>query len=282
MENSMAIDWNQAWMDAQRKNIDSGHGGECWTAWTDKDAAKNYFNSFIASPSAKKRIAELAKMTKPESRVLDIGSGPGNIAIPLAKKVSHLTAVEPAPGMVQVFKDNIALENNNNIRLVPKRWEDVDITKDLKAPYDLCFASFSLGMVDLKSSIEKILHVAANNIVLYWHIGLQPFDEDAIELSPLLYGTKHYPVPESDIIFNLLYGMQIYPDVKVERTKIRLVYSTFEEVLESYARRYDAVTEAQLKMLANYLHTKYISYEGKSVIRFSDKVSMRLSWHNTP
>ena len=76
--------------------------------------------------------------------------------------------------------------------------------------------------------------------------------------------------------------MHIYPDVKIERTKIRLVYSTFEEVLESYARRYDAVTEAQLKMLANYLHTKYISYEGKSVIRFSDKVSMRLSWHNTP
>ncbi|MDR2535392.1 MAG: class I SAM-dependent methyltransferase, partial [Treponema sp.] len=205
------IDWNEAWKEAQRKNIDSGHGGECWTAWEDKDAAKNYFNSFIASPSAKKRAAELSRMIKSGSRVLDIGAGPGNIAIPLSKKVSHVSAVEPAAGMAEVFKDQISLEGADNIRLVPKRWEDVDVAADLEGPYDLCFASFSLGMLDLKESIEKMISVTTNTIVLYWHVGLQSFDEDAIELSPLLYGKKHYPVPDSNIIFNLLYNMRIYP-----------------------------------------------------------------------
>ncbi|MDR2481771.1 MAG: hypothetical protein LBD07_05745, partial [Spirochaetaceae bacterium] len=36
------IDWNEVWRETQQKNIDSGHGGECWTAWQDKEAAKNY------------------------------------------------------------------------------------------------------------------------------------------------------------------------------------------------------------------------------------------------
>jgi SAM-dependent methyltransferase len=272
------IDWNRVWMDAQQKNIDSGHGGECWTAWEEKDAAKNYLNTFVRSPSAKKRINELSKMTKSESRVLDIGAGPGNLAVPLSKKVSHISAVEPAQGMVEVFRDSMALEGANNIRLIPKRWEDVDITSDLEAPYDLSFASFSLGMLDLKESIEKIISVSTNNIVLYWHTGLQTFDEDAIELSPMLYGKKHYPVPESSIIFNLLYSMGIYPDVKTERKNVRLIFNSFDEVFENYVRRYHAETDGERRMLAAYLHTKFIPFEKQSVIRFAHRVSMRFSW----
>ena len=272
------IDWNKVWMEAQQKNIDSGRGGACWTEWPDKDAAKNYFSSFVASPSAKKRVAELSRMVKPASRVLDIGAGPGNISIPLAKKVSHVSAVEPAAGMFEVLRDQIALEGTDNIRLVHKRWEDVDIAADLDPPYDLCFASFSLGMVDLKESIEKMIRVSVNNIVLYWHVGLQSFDEDAMELSPMLYGKKYYPVPESSIIFNLLYRMRIYPDVKIERTNRRMIYQSFGEVLEDYERRYGVTTHEQRKLLAGYLRTKFIPFEGKSVIRFTHKVSMRLSW----
>ncbi|MDR0562383.1 MAG: class I SAM-dependent methyltransferase [Spirochaetaceae bacterium] len=272
------IDWNQVWMDAQRKNVNAGCGGECWTAWTDKDAAKKYLSSFTASPSARKRVTELSRMVKPQSRALDIGAGPGNIAIPLSKKISHVTAVEPAAGMVEVFKDNILLEGADNIRLVPKRWEDVDAESDLDAPYDLCFAAFSLGMLDLKEGIEKMMSVSTNNNVLYWHAGLQSFDEDALVLSPLLYGKEHYPVPESSIIFNLLYSMGIYPDVKVERKNVRLVYKTFDEVFETYASRYRADTDAKRKTLADYLRANYIPFEGKKVIRFTHRVSMRFSW----
>ncbi|MDR2521594.1 MAG: methyltransferase domain-containing protein [Spirochaetaceae bacterium] len=272
------IDWNKLWMDAQQKNIDSGHGGECWTMWQEKDAAKNYFSSFIASPSVKKRVAALARMTGRDSRVLDIGAGPGNIAIPLSRKVAHISAVEPAAGMAEVFGDQIRIENAHNIRLVQKRWEDVDVERDLEAPYDLTFASFSLGMLDLRASIEKMLCVSTNVIVLYWHVGLQAFDEDAIELSPLLYSKKHFPVPDSNVIFNLLYSMQIYPDVEIERTNVRLVYKSFDEVLEDYARRYGAETDEQRRLLAGYLHTRFIPFEKGSVIRFTHRVSMRFSW----
>jgi 16S rRNA G527 N7-methylase RsmG len=272
------IDWNEEWMETQQKNIDSGHGGECWTAWQDKEAAKNYLNTFTVSPSAKKRVAELSGMIKSESRVLDIGAGPGNFAIPLSHKAARVSAVEPAAGMAEVLREQIALEGRDNISLIEKRWEDVDVDADLEAPYDLTFASFSLGMLDLKASIEKMISVSTNNIVLYWHAGLQAFDEDAIELSPLLFSKKHYPVPDSNIIFNLLFSMKIYPDVKVERTNVRLVYQSFDEVVENYMRRYGAETDEQRRLLASYLRSTFIPFEKNSVIRFSHRVSMRFSW----
>jgi SAM-dependent methyltransferase len=272
--------WNQIWMTAQRKNIDAGRGKECWAQWADKDAAREYYRRSLAGSAAKKRAAELAALIGPESRVLDIGAGPGSIALLLAKKAAHITAVEPAAGMAEVFREQVELENADNVLLLNKRWEDVDAVIDLYPPYDLCFASFSLGMLDLQESIEKMIGVTVKHIVLYWHAGPQAFDEDAAALCPLLYGTKHSPVPESSIIFNLLYSMGIYPDVKVIRETVRLVYPSFDDVLAAYARRYDVQTQDQRRLLASYLKTKFTPYRGKSVIRFTGKVGMRISWLN--
>jgi 16S rRNA G527 N7-methylase RsmG len=276
--NPESIDWNQVWIDTQQKNIDSGQGGECWAEWTSKESALEYFQRSLDNPAVKKRATELSSLITPESRVLDIGAGPGNIALRLAKKAAHVTAIEPAQGMAGIFREQIKLENADNILLINKRWEDVDADFELRPPYDLCFASFSLGMLDLLESIGKMISVTAKIIVLYWHAGLQSFDEDATALSPLLYSKKHYPVPGSNIIFNLLYDMGIYPDVKVIRNSARLIYQSFDEVLENYARRYHITTSDQRTLLANYLRTKFIPYQGKSVIRFTTRVSMSISW----
>jgi SAM-dependent methyltransferase len=263
-------------MTTQRKNIDSGQGGECWALWPDKESAREYYRKSFAS--AKTRAASLATLINPGSRVLDIGAGPGTIALSLAKKAAHVTAVEPSPGMAAFFREQIDLENAHNILLINKPWEAVDADADLLPPYDLCFASFSLGMLDLQESVLKMIGVTAKTIVLYWHAGPQPFDEDAAALLPLLHNKKHYPVPESSIIFNLLYRMGIYPEIKVIRDSAPQVYESFDEVFEHYTRSYHAATNEQRALLAQYLRTKFIPYQGKRFIRFTSRVSMRISW----
>ncbi|NYT10667.1 MAG: methyltransferase domain-containing protein [Methanosarcinales archaeon] len=42
------------------------------------------------------------------TRVLDIGSGPGILVIPLAQKAAQVTAVEPVEGMCSVMKEKMA------------------------------------------------------------------------------------------------------------------------------------------------------------------------------
>lgn len=277
-EKQTGIDWNQVWMTAQQKNIDSGQGGECWAVWADKESAREFYQRSIAAGAARKRAASLASLINPASRVLDIGAGPGNITLSLAKKAAHVTAIEPSPGMAALFREQIDLENSENILFINKRWEDVDADIDLQSPYDLCFASFSLGMLDLRESILKMIGVTTKNIVLYWHAGLQSFDEDATALFPLLYSKKYYPVPGSNIIFNLLYDMHIYPEIKVIRNNAPQVYKSFDEVFESYVHRYNVTNDEQRALLSHYLRSKFIPCQGKSVIRFTSRVSMRISW----
>jgi SAM-dependent methyltransferase len=270
------VDWNQVWMDAQWNNIDSGYGGECWNAWTDKESAKEYFRKSQNSAAVQERIADLSSLIHGGSRVLDIGAGPGNITLVLAKTAAHLTAVEPAQGMVSVLMEQIALENAGNILLVNKKWDDIE-REDLRPPYDLTFASFSLGMIDLEACIKKMMSVTSGEIVIYWHAGIQSWDQESMELWPLLHNRAYSPVPQSNIILNLLYSMGIYPDVKVLRHNRRICYDTFEEALESYARRFDADNGEKRALLADYLEGKFIT-DGSKKMLFSHDVSMRISW----
>ena len=85
-----------------------------------------------------------------ESRVLDIGAGPGTLAVPLSGVVQHVTAIEPAQGMVDCLQENIRISGIKNITVLTETWEDVDISKDINPPFDVVVASYSLGFPDLR------------------------------------------------------------------------------------------------------------------------------------
>jgi SAM-dependent methyltransferase len=54
-----------------------------------------------------KRVAELVGLNKAD-RVLDLGTGPGFLAIDFAAHVGHVTAIDPAPEMLEVARVNAA------------------------------------------------------------------------------------------------------------------------------------------------------------------------------
>jgi SAM-dependent methyltransferase len=58
------------------------------------------------------------------STVLDIGAGTGAFALPLARLVRAVTVVEPSAEMLTRLCRNM---DTTNIRIINKRWEDVDL-----------------------------------------------------------------------------------------------------------------------------------------------------------
>jgi len=276
-ETETPMDWNAVWMEAQKRNIASGRGGECWHSWKDEAAARAYLEMTKKRPVAQDRAADILALAKSDWRVLDIGAGPGNITLPLAERVAHVTAVEPAPGMATVLAKCVAESGLSNIRLVSKRWDDIESAVDLEPPYDLSFASFSLGMLDLRASLEKMMTVTTREIVLFWHAGHQSWDIDAMELWPLLHGRRYDPIPKSDIVFNLLYSMGIYPEVHVLRSRTGQVFETFDEALDQYSRRYAVDTEPQRRILVDYLKDK-ITLSGSKWLLPRTDAGMRISW----
>ena len=47
-------------------------------------------------------------------------------------------------------------------------WEDVDIARDLKAPYDIVIASLSLTMYDIREALQKMDAAATDSVHLFW------------------------------------------------------------------------------------------------------------------
>ena len=65
--------------------------------------------------------------------------------------------------------------------------------------------------------------------------------------------------------------------MRVLRANTEIVYGTFEEAFEQFARRYDVTDDRQRGILTTYLEDRLLKKDGKLVLPRSD-TSMRFSW----
>ncbi|NLI62234.1 MAG: class I SAM-dependent methyltransferase [Methanosarcinaceae archaeon] len=271
-KNSSEIDWNDVWVRTfalQTKN-EQKHTSK----WEDKKTAENFWKrSQKNTKSTDDTISELPIM--PESSVLDIGSGPGRLSIPIAKRVKRLTAVEPAEGMRNVLIENLKSENIENVDIVSKNWEDID-PSDLSTPYDLSIAAFSLAVTDIKAAIEKIESVTSGYVFVYWFCGLSPWDKHSIELWERLYDEEYIVGPKSNVIYNVLYDMGIYPDMRVFELDNSVYFDTFDDALTHFKFNYKIPDESE-DILKNYLKEKLIFENGKYT-DLGKSTRVRISW----
>ncbi|MBI9043459.1 MAG: class I SAM-dependent methyltransferase [Anaerolineaceae bacterium] len=273
------LDWNAVWIERQRRNSQSGRGGGCSQTWMSEEAANKYWRRMMTGYGAQERLQDMLESVRSDFRVLDIGAGPGNFTIPIAQKVKKVTVVEPADGMVSVLQNNIRNAGLNNIDIVHKKWDDVDSEIDLCPPYQFCFASYSLGMSNLYESIKKMLSATRGVILIYWHAGDQPYDKEAAYLWPLLHQKVFYPIPKSNVVFNVLYQMGIYPHVEPIFSTNTVSFSSFEEAMKEYHRRYDVQTAEQENRLSDYLGTRLERQNGGYVIT-NQHYGMKIWWRN--
>ncbi|MBN2109496.1 MAG: class I SAM-dependent methyltransferase [Methanosarcinaceae archaeon] len=269
------IDWNDVWNElvpAQQMTDKAGAN----SLWNKRDNAERFWKRSQGS-------SERTKMTLRElpfwsgSRVLDIGAGPGRLAIPLAKQVEHVTAVEPAEGMKDILMKNISELGINNISCVRKRWEDIDVDADLKGPYDLVIASFSLGMPDIREAIQKMEQASSKYIYIYWFAGTSPWETHSVNLWPYLYGTNYTCGPKCDVLYNVLYGMGIFPDIQTFTLEYTNIFSSMDEAMDFFRSRYVIETQEQEAILLDYLRDVLIQENGQLVER-SDSTRVRICW----
>lgn len=251
---SQGIDWNKVWKDTLEKQLALNRNVDCSSIWHGEKNARQFWRMFQddkARAVTEKRIKDLK--LSPDSRVLDIGSGPGTLAIPIARQVAHVTAVEPSDGMMNVMQENIKEYGIENIDTVHKDWEAVDVRSDLSAPYDVVFASYSLGMKDIRASIRKMMDASSKYIYLYWFAGETSWDMHSRKLWPSLHGCEYQPAPKCNVLYNVLYDMEIYPNVSVFPFEHIHRYANFEEAVEDFKSYYNVTSDSQETVLRDYL-----------------------------
>lgn len=260
-----SIDWNKLWMDAlsawtNSPELEPGRGGMgCSNMWNKADAAFQYDQTARLNncASAKEKIGKMA--IKPNYTVLDIGAGPGTLAIPLSGKVKKITAIEPAPGMIECLKTHISKEGIENIVCINKKWEDVS-TDDISR-HDVVIASFSLYMRDLREALLKMDSFASRHVYIFWNVGRSDWVKYYQKLWPEVHGTDYVPAPEVNYVYNILYNMGIYANVKVGTLFFGTEYQTLDEAVAVFKAFVHAETSEQELTLRRCLPNLLIQKE---------------------
>ena len=206
--------------------------------------------------------------------VLDIGSGPGTLAIPLAKKVKTVTAIDFSRGMLNTLEEIAREENIHNIHTVQCAWED-DWQKKGLQPHDIAIASRSMGVKDLETALHKIDSYGSRYIFLTDRIGSTPFEEGAFKA----LGRSFSPGPDYIYTLNTLYTLGIYPNVTILNLERDVAYTSMAEAIKSYSWMFHDITPEENLALEKYLSAKIIHSEnGRLIVRRDSPPQWALIW----
>jgi len=271
------IDWNEVWKARQERHESSKHFDDPSHNWERKENAERYNESSKGEFDARVKMTIAGLDITPQSRILDIGSGPGTLALPLAPLVQEITAIEPGKGMVNLLNENMKKEGITNITCIRKRWEDIDITADLSGRYNIVLSSLALTMEDIRESLAKMNAVSSKYVYIFWFADPPFWERMYIDLWPKLHGETYYPGPKADCLFNVLYQMGIHPNVEMLPLGKEYRFGTHKEMTAFFRRRFGVSTQKQRRVLDDYL-APLIRKEGNEVVISGDSTLAKIWW----
>jgi SAM-dependent methyltransferase len=270
-------DWNEIWRQRQKLHEASKISDDPSHDWNRKENAERYDTNARSEYDDRVKTTIASLEFTGISRVLDIGAGPGTLAIPLAPLVKEITAVEPGAGMVEILKAHTRRDGIRNITCIQKMWEDVDISRDLTGLYDVVIASLSLTMYDIREALGKMNAASSESVHLFWFVDMPFWERMYADLWEPLHGSPYYSGPKTDCLFGVLYQMGIYPDVTMLPLSKEYRFGNRDEMTTFFRKRFGANTPEQERMVDDYIAPR-IQKRGDEVVISGDSTFAHIWW----
>lgn len=195
--------------------------------------------------------AFLAKMDVSDATsLLDIGCGPGTIALPAAEKLAQVYALDYSQEMLDVLQDNARERQLSNIQSIHLSWED-DWSE---VPVcDIAVASRASIVADMQDALNKLNQHARQRVYMTHLVGGMFIDSDIYQV----LGREVKSFPDPIYIINLLWQQGIYPKVDYIPSHNRLAgCANFSEFAQKVSWRLgelnlDELAALELWYLAN-------------------------------
>ncbi len=252
------IDWNLLWKQAKRKKTWKSKKAEDWNK-----KALSFAKRTSTSQYTKHFLNLLSPL--PEWSVLDVGCGPGTLALPLATRIRKVTALDFSQKMLAILNPKAIEKKLNNITLHQCAWND-DWHEHGIRPHDVAIASRSLAVADLKAALVKLTAYARSLVAVTDRVGPGPFDPDAFAAigRPLSTG------PDYIYTVNLLYQMGYLPKIDYIELEKEVPYRDEQEALEGYLWMFRDLDAKERKLLKKYLRSiTTINADGSVIIHRS-------------
>jgi SAM-dependent methyltransferase len=235
-----SIDWNQIWKELRARRTTVQKSASSWGERS--SAARRMIRE-------DRYVRDFINIMKPghDWTVLDMGCGPGTLALPLAPFVTHITAADFSQGLLDVLVEECAARGITNVAAKKLAWEDDWQTAGVET-YDAVIASRSLVADDLKEAIVKLDTAARKKVFISTIVHDGPFDRRVFEAvgRPLDVG------PDYICNYNLLHQMGILASVDFIRQD-RRKFESPAEAFESMSWTIDSMTDVERDKLERFV-----------------------------
>ncbi len=205
--------------------------------------------------------------------VLDMGCGGGTIAIPVAKKVGSVTAVDFSMGMLEIVDRRCRIGGIANVRTIRGSWED-DWESLGIGVHDVAIASRSLISDDIKGSIAKLDRAARKAVYISTVVGSGPFDKELYESTGRTFNMGkdyiHY--------YAALYEMGIMANVAFIPEHHSNQWGSHEEAFEDQRWMFHGMTEEEEGKVRTYLKRHLVRVLGRWRLPYSRQCLWALMW----
>ena len=270
-------DWNEIWKKRQKLHESSKLSDDPTHNWNKRENAERYDLNSHNEYDDRVKITLAGLGIGKNSQVLDIGSGPGTLAIPLSPLVKEITAVEPGAGMVEILRKHAEREGLRNITCVQKTWEEIDLSLDLPTPFDIVIASLSLTMYDIREALQKMDAASSGSVHLFWFVDMPFWERMYADLWEPLHGSPYHAGPKTDCLFGVLYQMGIYADVRMLPLQKEYRFKNLDEMLVFFRSRFGAKTPEKERKVDDYI-TPLIRTLGEEVVISGDSTFAHIWW----
>ena len=249
-----ALDWNRLWKKAKEKKSWKSKKAADWDrraeGFARRTAGSIYIDHFL-------RLLD----PQPDWSVLDMGCGPGTLALPLAERVRQVSAVDFSAEMLKILNEKAQKKGLTNIRTHHCSWQD-DWQQCGIGNHDVAIASRSMSVPDLREALDKLTNHARYLVAVTDRVGHGPFDAAAFDA----IGRTIQSGPDYIYTVNLLHQMGYLPRVDYIELEQELRYADFEEALQSYLWMFREITGQEKKRLQKYLQSITTTADDGSVL----------------
>ncbi len=257
-----SINWDTMWREeygeSQWRNKSSSK--ELWDSRAEK------FNKSVSTPpndapGDRKDYVDnvLARMeVKPDWTVLDIGCGPGTLAIPLAKKAKSVTGLDVSSEMLKYLKMNAETNGLNNLKYINASWQDAFTSGQVK-PHDVVVASRSLMPLNMQDTLASVNAIAGRAAYITYPVVHLSFDWEAYKA----IGRNRKKNPPYIYMLNMLYQMGIQANLEILESRITMRYANIDEGMKDVQWRTDPLTADEQIKLRQWLEDKFAGQQDR-------------------
>ena len=209
----------------------------------------------------------------PGATLLDIGAGTGKWSVLVSPYAATVTALEPSLAMQAVLKEKIQTQKITNIEIVTGTWPGDDV-----APHDYILASHSMyGVADFIAFVNKMSQTARKACILLLRV---PFADSVMAVAAQHVLGQPYDSPNFQIAYNILLGMDIYPDVIMEADGSWPAWTndSFEAALGEIKNRLNLTDNPAYDDFLSGLLTQHLIVEDDKVVWPAGSKSALVYW----